>query len=1015
MGRAAEEGMISSKLLQDLSAREITDSGTFVKALREIYFSGVPNSVTDSDKLIQCEYAKTALFLCAAGAAEEEEEQVIMADFSETAKFRILNTMRLTLARCAMRGLGVDSELREFERRCRIMLGDPVGSSYALEAYVGLLKKIEKVAKREDKWRERDVKEQFVELARLAVEVPDEGGNLVVLIHAPPGVIPSGLLTRTTEVTSVEAIMEMVESGGRHVARMRDITVMGSGGEKLKESVRVVSVGWEGTVDDVITRSFEKAGRMDLCEADIEFFEMDPEAQVEEIGHCYEAARGVGDWVLTASSVEELPGIMEGLGNEPECRIVLIDAPPGSVPHKLITDDVAVNAETLGTIRKTGGKHVLYAPGWTGGVAVDGVFRIGWDQSLVEVLEQARQQTTRVKARELLLQEELRFASGTLEEQRSLIEGWWDGQKESVTDAWVVETVPNQLQLIRGITSVLRGERPTTRLDKSAVGAGEDGSVSDADDEALLSADNSVGPTLVVEEAPIVGAEIVDDSTSPDTIMNAVQEGSIGGSVLECGPGCCTEIPASPISTVPSTPEVEESLEVVTSRGPKVAVTPIEASMSSSAVEARETEKRGGTVVIIHAPPGVVPRELLTDDGVSGERQIQQLLEDGDDRVVHACTVSFLFRFKFQRDRVAVVNYGWEGAIQEVIGRTLAHAGDENKSKQDEVFFRFPMSKQGGLFAKWYQQASKKIPRGVKTASPGSEKALREAVQRMLGERPRSSRTIFLVVPMGLPGSGSSELLEAMFDKIEVKKGKFIQGKNRTESGQNPEAVVSNAALIKARDFARKGAFDSTALGAALRRASGDFVQHKVRRSKQESKHVVFLDMNHTDIHSIKTSARNFMVNGVDVRVVALFMAEIAGTTEVASWKYPWSPQAMLTCLKRELSSHGNSEGFDSRMTEQFFELCRELAKYKCPQTSRLISEVRRVPIIEPGTVVDIESASRGLEQLGNVKGSFSEEELQLADHLAGMVEGSAEIEPARLDSLCDDILRRLISIISEP
>ncbi|KAF4682996.1 hypothetical protein FOZ60_009764 [Perkinsus olseni] len=79
-------------------------------------------------------------------------------------------------------------------------------------------------------------------------------------------------------------------------------------------------------------------------------------------------------------------------------------------------------------------------------------------------------------------------------------------------------------------------------------------------------------------------------------------------------------------------------------------------------------------------------------------------------------------------------------------------------------------------------------------------------------------------------------------------------------------------------------------------------------------------------------------------------------------------------------------------MTEHFFELCKRFEKYKCPQTSRLIREVKRVPIVQPVAAVD-------------------EEDLQQANDLAGMIESPAEFEMSNLDSISDEILSRIAAI----
>ncbi|KAF4650327.1 hypothetical protein FOZ61_000420 [Perkinsus olseni] len=961
-----------------LRMKVVNDKEELTEALREAYFAGIPDS-PGSGNLGQCQNARTAIYLC---TGEEEHSRVLLADFSKTAKFQLLSAMRHDLSALAGRGLKAQAGVKCFRRQCERILDDKVGSSYAFEAYVALFKNIGKVATAAGQWNCRAVHGKFLQFAEKAAESPRQApkNSSVVLIHAPPGIVPADMLTFSIEVDFTGTLSDMVRRGGMHVARTRDISFMKHRPEE--EEIKVISVGWDGSVDDVMMRSFETAGRMNLCNADVEFFEMDAEDQVEEITRCYHiAARENGrerDWVRMASSVEELPEIIEQFEAEQqqqqqqcrnetlgsECRIVLVDAPPGYVPHELITDDVVANVETIESLRRGGGKHG-----------------------------------------------ERRFASAKLGEQSGLIGAWFAQQEKEIPDASSLETVSDKARLKTAIARLLRNGAPVRGKPMAAaeeslpedVAAEQEFEEREEDEDSLssgLSATTNpvdhIAAFKSVDETPVIEAEVVVDESPPDTIMTVADEATaVEVDDSAAVDGSASSSPASPPEKSPSS--VVEAKVIAPTDVPVgdqeavIAIDPVAAAERSheqvtapsresagaltegvtSRVE--ETQSRRGMVVIIHAPPGVVPRDLLTEDGVPGERQIQKLLDDGGDHIVHACTLGFLFRFKFPHERVAVIKYGWEGAIQDVITRTLAHAGDDDKSTQDERFFASDMSEQGGLFARWYKQASKNPPRGVKTASPASEKLLRDAVHRMLGDTPRASRTVLLVLPLGLPGSGASQLLRTMFDKLKVNRAKLLQGKSRAEDDGCSDAVVSNAALINARDFAKRGAMDSTALGAALRRASGDFVERNVKRSKQGSTHVIFLDLNHTNTHSVKTSAKNFMINGVDVKVLALLMAEVPGTTELASWQYPWSPQGILSCLKREIDSHGDSEGFDSRMTEHFFELCKQFEK-----------------------------------------GTFSEEDLPLANDLAGMIEPPADSERSNLDSISDEILSRITAIASE-
>ncbi|KAF4752962.1 hypothetical protein FOZ63_028935, partial [Perkinsus olseni] len=720
-----------------LRVKDVRNKEELTGALKEAYFAGIPDS-SAAGNLDQCQNARTAIYFC---TDEEEHPRVLLADFSETAKFQLLSAMRHDLSALAGRGLQAQAGVKCFRRQCERILDDQVGSSYAFEAYVTLFKNIGRVATAAGQWNCRAVQGKFLEFAEKAAESPRQAPkkSLVVLIHAPPGIVPADLLTRTVEVDFTGTLSDMVRRGGRHVARTRDISFMKQRPEE-EEEIKVISVGWDGSVDDVIMRSFETAGRMNLCNADVKFFEMDPEDQVEEITRCYHvAARENGrerDWVRMASSVEELPEIIEQFEAEQkqqqcrtetlgrQCRIVLVDAPPGYVPHELITDDVVANVETIESLRRGGGKHVLYAPGWAGGAPVTGVVRIGWDRRVGDILNSSMKRARRNKSHKNLLEEERRFASAKLGEQSGLIGAWFAQQKKEIPDASSVETVSDKAKLKTAIARLLRNGAPVRR---ELTAAAEESLPEDAaaeqefeegeEDEDSLSSGPSAAPNPVdhvasfesVDETPVIEAEVVDDGSPPDTIMTVADEASaVKVDDSAAVDGSASSSPASPPEKSSSVVEAKVIAptdvlvgdeETVTAIDPvAVAERPHEqvntpslesAAAGTEGVTARveETKSRRGMVVIIHAPPGVVPRNLLTEDGVPGKRQIQKLLDDGGDHIVHACTVGFLFRFKFPHDRVAVVKYGWEGAIQDVITRTLAHAGDDDKSTQDERFF----------------------------------------------------------------------------------------------------------------------------------------------------------------------------------------------------------------------------------------------------------------------------------------------------------------------------------------
>ncbi|KAF4739327.1 hypothetical protein FOZ62_021520 [Perkinsus olseni] len=557
-----------------LRMKVVHDKEELTEALREAYFAGIPDS-SAAGNLDQCQNACTAIYLC---TDEEEHPRVLLADFSEMAKFQLLSAMRHDLSALAGRGLRAQAGVKRFRRQCGRILDDQVGSSYAFEAYVTLFKNIGKVATAAGQWNSGAVHGKFLEFTHKAAVSSDEAPkkSLVVLIHAPPGIVPADLLTFSIEVDFTGTLSDMVRRGGRHVARTRDISFMKQRPEE--EEIKVISVGWDGSVDDVMMRSFETAGRMNLCNADVEFFEMDAEDQVEEITRCYHiAARENGrerDWVRMASSVEELPEIIEQFEAEQqqqqcrsetlwsECRIVLVDAPPGYAPHELITDDVVANVETIEGLRRCGGKHVLYAPGWAGGAPVTGVVRIGWDRRVGDILNSSVKRARRNKSHKNLLEGERRFASAKLGEQSGLIGAWFAQQKKEIPDASSVETVSDKARLKTAIARLLRNGAPVRGKPMAAAEeslpedvAAEQEFEEGEEDEDSLSSGLSATPNPVdhiaafesVDETPVIEAEIVVDESPPDTIMTVADEAS-AVQVDDSAPvdGSASSSPASP-------------------------------------------------------------------------------------------------------------------------------------------------------------------------------------------------------------------------------------------------------------------------------------------------------------------------------------------------------------------------------------------------------------------------------------------------------------------------------------
>ncbi|KAF4676805.1 hypothetical protein FOZ62_013081, partial [Perkinsus olseni] len=647
-----------------LRMKVVHDKEELREALREAYFAGIPDS-SAAGNLDQCQNACTAIYLC---TDEEEPSRVLLVDFSETAKFQLLSAMRHDLSALAGRGLKAQTGVKRFRRQCGRILDDQVGSSYAFEAYVALFKNIANVATAAGQWNSGALHGKFLELAHKAAESSDEAPNksLVVLIHAPPGIVPADMLTFSIEVDFTGTLSDMVRRGGRHVARTRDISFMKQRPEE--EEIKVISVSWDGSVDDVMMRSFETAGRMNLCDADVKFFEMDPEDQVEEITRCYHiAARENGrerDWVRMASSVEELPEIIgqfeaeqkqqcrtETLGKE--CRIVLVDAPPGYVPHELITDNVVTTVETIESLRRGGGKHVLYAPGWAGGAPVTGVVRIGWDRRIGDILNSSTKRARWNKSHKNLLEEERRFASAKLGEQSGLIGAWFAQQKKEIPDASSVETVSDKARMKTAIARLLRNGAPVRGKPMAAAEESLPGDVAaeqefeeGEEDEDSLSPGPSAAPNPgdhvasfeSVDESPVIEAEVVDDESPPDTIMTVADEATaVKVDDSAAVDGSASSSPASPPEK--SSSSVVEAKVVAPTDGlvgDEEAVTAIDtvaaaerpheqvtapsqesAAAGTESVTARveETKSRRGMVVIIHAPPGVVPRDLLTEDG----------------------------------------------------------------------------------------------------------------------------------------------------------------------------------------------------------------------------------------------------------------------------------------------------------------------------------------------------------------------------------------------------------------
>ncbi|KAF4727135.1 hypothetical protein FOZ62_007535 [Perkinsus olseni] len=434
-----------------------------------------------------------------------------------------------------------------------------------------------------------------------------------------------------------------------------------------------------------------------------------------------------------------------------------------------------------------------------------------------------------------------------------------------------------------------------------------------------------------------------------------------------------------------------------------------------------------GRVIVIHSPPGSVPKGMVTDDFVLHPDKVRKMLVRGSHVVQLPNILQLKGLSKLLRHRVKVIRYGWDGQVGDVLNRTLERGKGEDLYETDKRFFGSPIDKQCALIGKWYETLGKIAIPGVQQTSVGTEEELRAAVEKLLsGEFEESegageAQRVFVVAPIGVPGSGKTRLLKEVFAKLAVAHGKYrqnlVEEKSETAAGAN----VWDALYLSSDNFAGKGRADQRRQNMAMRRASEAFSRESIGRAPEGSTHVVLVDKNHIHTGDLRGSASPFMKANAQVKVIALFLADtddVAGEEKV--WNYPWSPKTMAVCLKRvlERDAHptlGSAANDDRKKASVFLKFWRLFERHRGLEESNLVSSVLVLPIVgggrwkEDGTGLakeilasDIDSDESGEKVLEKVK------------KLVAMLECGEE-SSAEFDKCVDLVVQKVRTLASAP
>ncbi|KAF4653900.1 hypothetical protein FOZ61_008597, partial [Perkinsus olseni] len=469
------------------------------------------------------------------------------------------------------------------------------------------------------------------------------------------------------------------------------------------------------------------------------------------------------------------------------------------------------------------------------------------------------------------------------------------------------------------------------------------------------------------------------------------------------------------------------AFEAVDQRFPELLALAARTEVVDDATEA------AGRVVVIHAPPGSVPKGMVTDDFALHPDKVRKMLTCGSHVVQLPNILQLKGLSKLMRHRVKVIRYGWDGQVGDVLNRTLERGKGEVLYETDKRFFDSPVDKQCALVGKWYETLDKIVIPGLQQTSVDTEEELRVVVGKLLsGEFEESegageAQRVFVVAPIGVPGIGKTRLFKEVFAKLVVTHGKYrqnlVEEKSETAAGAN----VWDALYLSSDEFAGKGRADQRRQNMEMRKASEAFSRESIGRAPKGSTHVVLVDKNHIHAGDLRGTAAPFMKANAQVKVIALFLADTDDVSgEESVWNYPWSPKTMAVCLKRVLGrdAHptlGGAANDDRKKASVFLEFWRLFEDHAGLQQNKLISSVLTLPIVNSGSWRE-DGINLAKEVLSSVPGrkdrnrwnfEVSEEVLAKMQKLTAMVECDDD-SFAESDRCVEAVVRKVEALAAE-
>ncbi|KAF4655173.1 hypothetical protein FOL47_009551, partial [Perkinsus chesapeaki] len=418
-----------------------------------------------------------------------------------------------------------------------------------------------------------------------------------------------------------------------------------------------------------------------------------------------------------------------------------------------------------------------------------------------------------------------------------------------------------------------------------------------------------------------------------------------------------------------------------------------------------------GAVIAVLSPPGMIPKELFTDDVLLGLENLPNMLAEGR----HVGPLRSVLALKCidpeLRKNIEVFQYGWDEEPEEILRRSLKNGECNELAEADRSFYACSLEKKRALITKWHETLGKVAAAGVQqtkiTSIDELKSAIRETFSKKVGPIPGAGRAqrVFVVAPVGVPGSGKTRLLTEVFRKLTVSRCKYRQGIVEEKNGLDidPQANIRDAIYLSSDDFAEAGKANQRVQNRRMKQASETFARDVVGQSPEGSNHVVIIDKNHVHTGDLRGSAVAFMQPDTQVKVIGLFLGE-AAEEEASHWDYPWGPRAMAVCLGRVLNRKDHptlgSDTNDQRSKAAVFLTFWKMFKsYWGLQENKLISSVLKLPIInsgrwiEDGTVLaeEVLAKTPGQKDRNRWNYEVGEDDLARIDRLVKLVETDEE------------------------